>query len=67
MSEDDPKAVTREEFERMTPFAKGYATYMQGAWNEDLLDVNPYPEGTTEYRAFASGMYAGMLTAQDSE
>lgn len=60
-------AVTKAQFKKLTPHDQGFVAYMQGAWNKNISDKNPYRRGSAKYKAFATGMWEGMLLAQDSE
>jgi hypothetical protein len=61
--------LTLEEYNRLTPFEKGYWSYLQSSWPESEIpeDKNPFEPGTTKCSEFIKGSYRGMLYAQDSE
>lgn len=62
--------LTKEEFEGLPPFLRGYAVYMHGC-RKDQPNIpdekNPYPEGSEEYKKWIEGAQLGALHAQDSE
>ena len=64
------KVLTKEEFEALDPYNRGYAVYMMGA-RADQPNVpdekNPYPPGSQQQLAWIRGMTAAVLDAQDSE
>jgi hypothetical protein len=61
------RAVTRDEYDDMNPYQQGFVSYMQGAWNKEIPDFCPYPEGSKQETKFADGEIAAMLLAQDSD
>lgn len=58
---------TRDDWDRSTPYAKGYMTYMFAERNPFIPKTNPYLPGTEAHHDFAAGEFAGLLEAQDSE
>lgn len=63
-----PNIPTRAEYDALTPYAQGYATYMyaehQGA---DIPKTNPYSPDSREYKTWARGNFQAMLNVQDEE
>lgn len=61
--------ITRQAWEKLSPYGQGYALYMQAAWpTSELADAkNPYAEGTSEHTEFCHGQRRAMLDAQDGE
>lgn len=60
-------AVTKEVYESVSAWEQGYISYMQGAWNKDVPDKNPYPVSTPAYEMWGNGNQAAMLQVQDGE
>lgn len=60
------KKLTKAEYRKLNPFYKGYATYMQGAWNKNVRKTNPYKKGIKRER-FDLGQNAAMRDCQDLE
>lgn len=62
--------MSKEEFRRLAPGARGYAVYWYGE-RDDQPNVpnesNPYPAGSTEFQEWARGQSQAMIDAQDSE
>ena len=61
------KPLTKSKYNKLYPFEKGYACYMQSAWNKNIKDENPFPDLTEEYKEFNDGSFQAMLDCQDSE
>ena len=68
--EQESHMVTKDEFDALSPVARGYVVYTLGC-REDEPNVpdetNPYPEGSTEQLDWARGMTRAVHNAQDSE
>lgn len=68
MSKKEP--MTKEEFEALNPFDRGFAAYMLGA-REDEPNVpdeeNPYSPDSIEFERWDAGQEQAVLAAQDSE
>lgn len=59
---------TRADYDRATPFAKGWCAYMFAAHpGSEIPEANPFEQGTPEHAEFERGQRAAMLQAQDSE
>lgn len=60
--------LTLEEYESLSPYKKGYVSYLQSSWPESELpeDVNPFGEDTTGYHQFNDGAFHAMIDVQDS-
>lgn len=65
----DWRLITLAEWRTLSPFYKGYALYMQGAWPTSELagQKNPYPSGTPDHQEFCHGERRRMLDVQDGE
>jgi hypothetical protein len=61
------KAITKEQYNQLTPRSQGYVTYMQEAWNSEVPSECPYKEGTKEYKDWNDGNFRAMLDVQDGE
>lgn len=63
------KLITKAEWEEFSPFAKGYALYMQEAHPGSELKglKNPYPAGSAEAKEFDRGEIQATLDVQDGE
>lgn len=63
------KLLTRAEWEKLSPFAQGYAIYMQEAHPGSELKglTNPYPSGSTEAKEYDRGEFQATLDVQDGE
>lgn len=61
--------ITREEWDKLTPFEQGLTLYLQQHLpGSELADTRcPYAPGSAEHRAFMAGEQRGVLIAQDSE
>ena len=57
---------SKEDFESMTPYQKGYAVYMFG-YNGDQPNVpkDYHPQTQKEIRGYQDGEFAAILEAQD--
>jgi hypothetical protein len=61
------KALTRAAYDALCPRDQGYASYMQGAWNPEVPEECPYPEGSTERTSWDAGQMAAVTVVQDME
>lgn len=61
------RALTRSEYDRLTPRQQGFVTYMQGAWNPAVPNFNQYRPGSKQHREFTEGEQHAVIVAQDSE
>jgi len=59
--------VTKELYDELSPFRQGYISYMQGAWNKDVPESNPYQETDKAFNAWKDGNFQAMLDVQDGE
>lgn len=57
--------ISAIEYQSMSPAQKGYVSYMQAAWNEEVPDKNPYPPGTPEHEQWNEGSFVAVLVVQD--
>ena len=62
-----PKALTRKEYDALPPKLQGYATYMQGAWNDEVPNYCNYRKGSPQRKAFEQGEFEAMLEAQEGD
>lgn len=62
----DSRPITKEEYDQMGPFEKGYTNYWQGAWNPAVRGC-PYLKGSPEWEKFNNGQLKAVIAAQDSE
>ena len=46
---------------------KGYVSYMEGSWNKNIPESNPYQESDKEFHAWKDGNFQAMLDVQDGE
>lgn len=62
--------ITKEEFEALDPFHRGWAVYMAGA-REDQPNVpqedNPYPDGSEEASEWDRGQQRACIEILDTE
>ena len=65
MSEQKP--VSAKAYRRMTPHDQGYVSYMQGAWNKEIPDRNPYDAASPEAKEWNRSNQRAMLNVQDME
>jgi len=63
----DMRAITASEYETLSPRDKGYACYMQAAWNKAVKDENPYPKGSEEWVQFREGEQVAVIDCIDLE
>lgn len=53
-----PYPLSKKEFERLSPYARGYAVYTAG-WRPDQPNIpdetNPYPEDSEDYKDWNDG------------
>ena len=61
------RRITRAEYDRLDPAQQGFVTYMQGAWNPEVPNWNPYRLGSKQHREFTQGEQCAVIEAQDSE
>lgn len=59
------RALTREEYDALSPESQGYVSYMQGEWNPDIPDANPYPKGSLKHMEWQNG--AAAIDVQEIE
>lgn len=61
--------LTKEEYESLNPYDKGYVNYLQAAWNESPIpqDLNPFDKDSKEYIAFNDGSFHAMQEVQEFE
>ena len=60
------RLLTKSEYDEMTPFRQGYATYMQAEWPGAVIPKgNPYPVGSTDGEQWFRGNYQAMIETQD--
>lgn len=66
----DSEQFTAAEFQRLTPYWRGYVVYMYGA-RPDQPNVpdekNPYRVGTDDHHEWAAGQVAAAQGVQDGE
>ncbi len=67
MSDLTGKPISKEEFEKLGPYSKGYVSYWQGAWNTDISEENPYPHGSKDWKDFRSGQHNAAMAAQEGD
>lgn len=64
----EPKLLTLEQYQALTPGQQGYAHYMQAEWPESPIPKDcPYAKGTPESEAFGQGSFAAMLACQEMD
>jgi hypothetical protein len=61
------RALTRAQYDKLTPFEKGYATYMQAEWNKAVPKACEYEDGSKQRKEFERGEFAAVLEAQDGD
>lgn len=62
--------LSKEEFERMPPHARGYAVYMLGSRPDQPHvpnESNPYPPGSIDAENWDAGQRMAILHAQDMD
>ena len=59
--------TSKEVYEKLSPFKKGYVSYMEGSWNKNIPESNPYQESDKEFHAWKDGNFQAMLDVQDGE
>lgn len=65
--EEKRNGITKENYARLSEWEQGYISYMQGAWNKNVDNENPYDISTPKYEQFNAGSIQAMLNVQDSE
>jgi hypothetical protein len=66
----EQKLLTMAEYEKLDAFNKGYASYWFSSWPGSEIpseEVNPFPEGSADFKDFQRGINAAIIAAQDSE
>lgn len=64
------RVVTREEFEALPPFRRGWAVYMAGERDDQPNipnEANPYPTGSVDADEWNRGQQVAMVQVLDSE
>ena len=61
------KGSTKKDYDKMIPRQKGYVSYMQGQWNPEIPNANPYYHDTDEGKEFATGEQQGVLEVQEGD
>lgn len=62
-----PAPLTAEQYQNLGPWQQGWASYMQGAWNKNIPDANPYKVSTPPHEEWKAGNQMAMLDVQDGE
>jgi len=61
--------MTKEEFEQLTPYERGYAVYMLGCRDDEPNvpeEKCPYRIGTPEELAWSRGQTQALINVQDA-
>jgi len=59
-------SLTKEKYEQLTPWKKGWYEYMESSWPEsEIPEGNPYSENSQEYEQFNKGSFAASIDAQE--
>jgi hypothetical protein len=62
----DEQRITKDFYDKLTPFEQGYATYFQAEWpNAEIPKECPYPQGSPEAIQFANGEQAAVVAVTD--
>lgn len=61
------KVLSKEDYDKLTAFEQGYATYMQGEWNNAIPNDNPHNEGGKAWTEWNRGNLRAMQNTQDME
>lgn len=61
--------LSRDAWQKLSPFRQGYVLYMQAEWPTSELrgERNPYARDTSAWEEFGRGEWSAMLDAQDGE
>jgi hypothetical protein len=68
-SEQNPggqKRLTREAYDLLSPRGQGYASYMQAAWNDQVPEECPHPQGSDAEKQWQAGQHAAYIAVLDS-
>jgi hypothetical protein len=57
--------ISLADYEKLTPFGKGYVSYWQGTWNKDIPETCPFPEGSSDRLAFMKGQHTARVEADE--
>ncbi len=58
---------TRAEYDAMSPYAQGYVSYCQAAWNKDVPECCPHPADSPQQRDWNEGQHDACLDVQDED
>lgn len=69
MPHETQKQISKEEYDNLSPYEKGYICYIQAAWNKNIKDENPYNQEieVEKYLDWEDGNLQAMFDCQDSE
>lgn len=62
--------VTKDHFESLSPFMRGWAVYMAGSRRDQPNipnETNPYPEDTSDHNEWNRGQQRAVIECIDSE
>lgn len=62
--------MTKEQFESLTPFDRGYMVYMCGERDDEPNvpnEKNPYPAGSDSWVEWIDGQFQAMISVQEME
>lgn len=62
---DQPRAITAEEYSKLSPREQGFVWYMQAEWNKLIPKKCPYGIHTYAYGEWAAGQQDAVLVVQD--
>lgn len=61
------KILSKEEFDNLTPYLKGYAVYMMGSREDQPNVPENYSPSETEKEEYEKGNFKAMLNVMDEE
>jgi hypothetical protein len=66
---EEKKLTTLAKYNRLTPYLQGYVVYVEAAWpgSELVREVNPYSQGTRQWKKWEEGNHQAMLDVMDGE
>lgn len=66
---NEPKLITRLEWDKLNPTQKGFVVYMQGCLPGSELKglTNPFIRGSSQWRDYESGGIRAAMCAQEGD
>jgi hypothetical protein len=61
------KAISRKQYDKLTPKQQGIVAYMQGAWNKEIPKLPDYERGSDKWDEYCEGETLAMFSCIDGD